>query len=187
MISLILFVLAAANSVQTSELPPQRPMNEMHGDCSNYHWNLSKELSLSARAPTSLASQARPEHLPPADVDRPYAVVLQPQTSVTFATKPGEDRGGPAKFSGLLAFTPPTDGIYRISASTGLWIDVVESGSLVPSAAHEMQTGCKTIFKSVAYRLKGGSPLIVQFNGSPNEIVRMLITEWPAVSGKPQN
>ena len=97
---------------------------------------------------------------------------------VKFVVAPQKDRGGPDKYSGLVSFVPATDGVYRVSASSGVWIDAVVAGTVVPSARFEMQTKCTTIFKSVAFELKGGAPVVLQINGSATPTVGLLVTPW---------
>jgi hypothetical protein len=77
----------------------------------------------------------------------------------------------------LLKPTPKDDELYRISASTGLWIDAVHFGARSPSEGFDAHGGCETIHKSVAFRLKGGQPHIIQLNGSPLKMAGLLITK----------
>jgi len=171
-------VVFLAASVVASELPPQRPMDALQGDCSNYGWNLKREFEVWGTQPIAVVAKPEPSALPLVDIDRRLDVTLQPHASVKFAVSPEKDRGGPNKFSGLISFVPPADGVYRVSAASGVWLDAVVSGAIVPSLRFEMQTKCTTIFKSIAYELKGGAPVTLQINGSAKPVLGLLISPW---------
>lgn len=172
-------VLTAVSPVAAETLPAPRPMEEMKGGCDAYAWDLAREFSLWAQTPQAAAASPGANGAPSVAPNTRLQIALHPHASVTFAVTPEKDRGGADKFSGLIAFTPPADGLYRISASSGLWIDAVQEGAAVESAGFEMQTGCETIFKSVAFPLKGGTPAIIQLNGSKTPDAGLLITQWP--------
>ncbi|MBK8457930.1 MAG: copper uptake system-associated protein [Phyllobacteriaceae bacterium] len=161
-----------------ADVPPPRPMDQMHGGCDAFAWNMSHEFhawegeAAMARAGTNVAA------VTPALVGKAIDVTLAPQPDVAFAAIPEQQRGGQDTFAGLVSFTPPAPGVWRVSASTGLWIDAVSAGALVKSAGFEMQTGCATIFKSVAYHLPGGAPVVLQLSGSKPQAVRILVTPW---------
>lgn len=170
----VVSVLATAATAQT-----QRSMDEMKGDCSAFAWNMAHEFEIWGRPGASITASASPASAPVVAVGAKLELLLAPHASVSFAAAPETDRGGPDKYSGVVKFTVPVDGVYRISASNGLWIDVVADGKPIPKVAFEMQTRCETIFKSVAYPLKAGSPLILQMNGSKSPTLGLSITPWP--------
>ncbi|MBX3504659.1 MAG: hypothetical protein KF895_04210 [Parvibaculum sp.] len=153
-----------------------RPMEEMQGDCSNYQWDMSEEFRLWETEASHVAASATADEAPAIGLATRYTVTLHPHDSVTFVATPEKDRGGEDRFSGLLKLEIPEDGLYRISASSGVWIDAVVDGKVVKSTSFEMQTKCNTVFKSVAYRLSGGNTALLQFNGSRSGTVDIAIT-----------
>jgi len=171
-------VLVAAGSAAAGELPPQRAMEEMQGDCTNFSWNMKRELELWQAKPAVVQANSKVSALPAVELSVRSEVALVVHPSVVFAVPPQKDRGGPDKYSGLVAFTPAKDGFYRVSAGSGVWIDAVVGSAIVNSARFEMQTKCTSIFKSVAFELKGGKPVTLQINGSATPSVGLLITEW---------
>lgn len=170
-------IVVAATAV-AADLPPQRPMEDMQGDCTNFAWNMKRELELWQTKPAVVQAQANAGALAELKLDQRSDVALVAHTSVTFPVPPQKNRGGPDKYSGLVAFTPAKDGVYRVSAGSGVWIDVVASGAIVTSSRFEMQTKCTGVFKSVAFTLKGGEQVTLQINGSATPAVGLLVTEW---------
>jgi hypothetical protein len=173
-----LVLLTNCASAPIPELPLQRSMEEMHGDCTNFSWDMSREFSLWSGSVTSVAASSTPDTTPIVTINRPTLLALAAQENVRFARAPEADRGGADRFAGLVSFVPAQDGLYRISASSGVWIDAVQNGEVVSSARFEMQTRCATIFKSVAYRLRGNEPVMIQINGSRTGEVRLLVSAW---------
>jgi len=174
-------ILLAANLVDARAADPslpQRAMPDMQGQCSNFGWNMAEEFKLWDGAPSAAIAKPSSDDLPALTLGARYNVALKPHVEVSFAAKPEQDRGAPTVFSGLVAFVVPRTGIYRVSASNGLWIDVVRNGTVIPSSAFEMQTKCATIFKSVAYRFDASDRMILQLSGSRTDQVGLLISLW---------
>ena len=161
----LLFAIPAV----AADVPPQRAFEQMRGTCSDFQWNLAREFSLWTGAPLAVSAATKAANAPAVLLERRHDVALAPTAGVTFAQPPQQVRGEPGRYSGIVRFSVPADGRYRVSAGD----------RLVESAAFEMQTRCDTIFKSVVFDLTAGTPLLLQFNGSPTEVVGVLITRWP--------
>lgn len=173
--TLIVAGLAWASATAALGGEPARPMTEMHGDCSNYLTDISGDLTLWAKAPTPIVAASTAAEAPAAPLESRLRIALKPHPEVRFAAAPEQMRGTPEKFSGLIAVKVEAAGAYRVSASNGLWVDVVGPTGLVPSRAFEMQTKCDRIFKTVTYDLPANALLIVQLNGGPAADVDLLI------------
>jgi hypothetical protein len=171
----LLFAIPAV----AADVPPQRAFEQMRGTCSDFQWNLAREFSLWTGAPLAATAATKAADAPAVLLERRHDVALVPTAGVIFAQPPQQLRGEPGRYSGIVRFSVPADGRYRVSAGNSLWYDVVAGDRLVESAAFEMQTRCDTIFKSVVFDLTAGTPLLLQFNGSPTEVVGVLITRWP--------
>lgn len=89
-----------------------------------------------------------------------------------------KDLGPAGSFSGMLAFTPPADGICRVSAGSALGIDAVVGARSVASGRFEMQPGCRTIFKSIAFAFRAGEPVVLQVGGSTLATAGLPVTRW---------
>jgi hypothetical protein len=176
-LNLVVLIIALIGTFASFARAEDTPMAQMQGGCADYKWDMTAEFAAWATKPTAIEAGREQNEAPVVDAGVHYDVTLRSHEAVQFVTAPEKDRGGPGKSSGLLKFTPKDDGLYRISASTGLWIDLVHFGARVPSDAFQMQTKCESIFKSVAFRLKGGQPHIIQLNGSPLKTAGLLISK----------
>lgn len=159
-------------------LPPQRSMDEMHGDCASFSWNMDREWRLWEDRPVAARASTAPRHPPVIKLDQRTSVTLTKRGSVRFAVAPEKAMGSPESYSGLLRFVPTKTGVYRVSAGGPLWIDAVVEGHRVASERFEMQTRCRTIFKSVAYALRAGVPVTLQLSGSETSSIELLVTPW---------
>jgi hypothetical protein len=175
LLTIVLLTVAFLGAAKADEAA--RPMAEMHGGCANFKMDLRHEFAI-WKSP-GIAQKAVPaaaDGVKAISTETKYAVELLPHPSVKFVAPPFKDRGGPDKFSGLLRLEVPKDGLYGVSASTGLWIDVVEGKTLVSAKRFEMQTGCDTIFKSVEFPLRKGVVYWLQLNGSAAGKVTIAVT-----------
>lgn len=154
---------------------PARPMAEMHGDCANYLTNIGPDLALWGRPFESVTASAESAKAATAPLERRLRLSLKPHPQVRFPAPPEQMRGAADKFSGLIAITTNTAGAYRLSASNGLWLDVVGPEGVIASRTFEMQTKCDRIFKTVTYDLPANTSLIVQLNGGSTPEVDLLV------------
>jgi len=159
-------------------LPPQRSMDDMHGDCAHFSWNMTREMDLWQGAAIEIRAGTASLHPPGVPLDQRVALTLAPHRQVRFVVPPGKAPGTDSTFSGLVVFTPPADGVYRVSAGHPVWIDAIVSGRSVASERFEMQTGCRTIFKSIAFAFHAGEPVVLQVSGSSLASVALLVTRW---------
>lgn len=162
---LLAAVLALTSATAALGGEPARPMAEMHGDCSNYLTDISRDLTLWDKTPVTLSAGATGSEATAAPLEMRLRIALKSHPQVRFAAPPEQMRGTPEKFSGLISIRTGAAGAYRLSAGDGLWLDVVGPAGLVPSRAFEMQTKCDRIFKTVTYELPADTHLIVQLNG----------------------
>jgi hypothetical protein len=175
---LILVVLLAASHLPANAADSRgRPMAEMMGDCSNYATDLRREFRLWTQPPAELRA------VPAGDVfagalrpDRRTSVALLSADRVRFAVQPSENRMAADRFGGTVRISPLPAGVWRVSASRGVWIDIATGGALVEAPNFEMQTKCSTIFKTVTFRVPPKADLVLQLNGSPAATVDILLT-----------
>ena len=78
-------------------------------------------------------------------------LALAPQTDVTFALPPerGPRRDNP--HAAVVPFAPGEAGTYHVALSAPAWLDVVQEGAIVPSAAFVSFTDCPGLRKIVAF------------------------------------
>ena len=152
-----------------------RPMDEMHGDCTNFATDLDREFALMTSSAPASATGAGPEDAP---VVSPgvFDFTLHPQSQVRFAATPAQERGGDDSFAGVVSLGDLPEGHWRVSADSGAWIDLVAGGELLDSPEFEMQTGCAELFKTVTFEHDGMGPVLMQITGSRSAQIRISIT-----------
>lgn len=157
-----------------------RPLEEMRGGCDNYAWDVRSELAAMDRPTTSLtAGQDRAAAAAISIGARAYEVRLIRLEQVIRLTEPHSRRQSAGHYAGLLTFTVPHDGVYRISVAGPIWLEVVSETGPVVSQSFEMQTGCPKIFKSVAFTLHAAGRYWLQLSDSLAATAKMLITRAP--------
>ena len=110
--------------------------------------------------------------------DTAATIRLHNQRLVRFRQQPGQSRMPQDPHAGILAVEIPSAGRWRVSASTPVWIDMVASAGVVPSAAHGRMAPCTTIRKVVEFDLQPGRHLI-QLSGNPGPQLRLMVSRAP--------
>ena len=154
-------------------------MSEMHGGCSDFAWDLSEEFRALEAGPRLFRAAADPATLDQSRLELAgaYRVRLHPVGSVRFAREPERDWAGGGGFAGSVAFRASDTGAYRVSAGRKVWIDAVSGGAFVTPDAFEMQSGCDSLFKSVAFSFDAGREVVLQLNGE-SDTVDLVVSRW---------
>jgi hypothetical protein len=71
--------------------------------------------------------------------------------------------------------TPSKAGIYKITLSSEGWIDVIQNGQFVKSAAFSGATGCDGIRKSVKFDL-AAQPFTIELSSVPADTIRIAVS-----------
>ncbi|MDZ5646264.1 hypothetical protein [Nitrospirillum sp. BR 11828] len=90
----------------------------------------------------------------------PARVTLAPKAGVTLAAAPPASQSKPvaeSTYAGILSFTVPAAGPYRIALDAGAWIDVVAEGKALDSTSHKHGPNCSGIHKVVDFGLAAGT------------------------------
>ena len=95
---------------------------------------------------------------------------------MTFAAGPAKLNGAPSSQAGLVRFRVKKAGRYRVSITSGHWVDVVDGAQLVPSVDFQGHVGCERPRKIVEYELPAGRDLTLQLSGSSDSPVVVAIT-----------
>jgi hypothetical protein len=145
--------------------------------CTRFKWDVSRELAVMKQTPQAITAATQPgEKLPQLNVGTLYSLKLTDQTQVTFAAGPAKVNGAPGAQAGLMRFRVTKAGRYRISITSGHWVDVVDGVQLVPSVDFQAHVGCERPRKIVEFDLPAEHPLTLQFSGSSDSEVVMAIT-----------
>jgi hypothetical protein len=148
----------------------------MAGGCDAFTWDVSHELDVLGQPARSIAAGTdgkKPVHL---ELDQHYSVKLAPQSSVRFAAKPGKPMLEDGAHAGVLSFHTPKAGRYRVSITTGHWLDVLDGGLLIVSSDFQGQRGCEKVHKIVQYELSGNKDFVLQLSGGTQANVSVAIT-----------
>jgi hypothetical protein len=147
------------------------------GGCDSFTWDVSHELDVlakPARAVTAATDGKKPVHL---ELDQRYSVKLVPQGTVHFAVKPGKPMAEGGAHAGVFSFHTPKAGRYRVSLTTGHWLDIVDGGLVVVSSDFQAQRGCAKVHKIVQYELSGNKDFILQLSGDVQANLDVAITQ----------
>jgi hypothetical protein len=104
-------------------------------------------------------------------------VTLHPADRVALtATSKTEKRGEVPTFAGLLVFSVPRDGNYRVSADGALWLDVLEGDKVLERRKLDRRIQCGHVHKSLGFALTAGVMYWLQLSGSKVQEVRLLLS-----------
>jgi len=145
--------------------------------CTHFKWDVSRELAVMKQTPQVISAAAKPgADVPQLNVGTLYSLKLTDEARVTFATGPAKASGAPGAQAGLVRFRVKKAGRYRVSITSGHWVDVVDGGQLVPSVDFQGHVGCERPRKIVEFDLPAERTLTLQFSGSNDPEVVMAIT-----------
>lgn len=82
-------------------------------------------------------------------------------------------------FGGFVRLTVPRDGMYRISADSTLWIEVIDGEKPIERVRVAPRLHCGLIHKSLVFPLKRERSYWLEISGSKRSDVAVLITEEP--------
>jgi hypothetical protein len=97
----------------------------------------------------------------------------------TMAGKTNPSQNVENLFGGFVRLTVPRDGMYRISADSTLWIEVIDGEKPIERARIAPRLRCGRIHKSLGFPLKRERSYWLEISGSKRSDVAVLITEEP--------
>jgi hypothetical protein len=153
------------------------PVYAEEDDCSHFSWNVSHELAVMKQKPESVSAATTPgSQLPLLKVDHVYELKLSPQAGISFSAPPVKPTLNDSAQGGLARLRVPKAGVYRISISSGHWIDVVSGQQIIKSKDFQGSRGCERPHKIVEFELPANTDLVIQFSGSTETSVAAAIT-----------
>ena len=145
--------------------------------CRRFKWDVARELAVMQETPQALVAGVKPgTDIPQLAVGTLYVLKLADQSLVTFAAAPAKRNVAPAVHAGIAGFRVARAGRYRVSVTSGHWIDVLDGVQIVPSVDFQGHVGCKRPSKIVEFDLAARRDLTLQFSGSSDEEVIVAIT-----------
>src|ERR1700730_11352676 len=151
--------------------------------CSHFTWYVSHELAVMKQTPKAITAATKPgAGTPLLHVDTLYELKLSPQSAVTYSAKPAKPTLNDSAQGGLVRFHVDKAGLYRVSITSGHWIDVVDGEQLVKSKDFSGSRECARPHKIVEFELPANKDLVLQFSGSTDSSVVTAITPVAASS-----
>lgn len=153
------------------------PLSADEVDGCHFVWDVSHELAVMKQTPQAVmaAVKSGPD-APLLQVDKLYDLKLSGQSGVTYAVKPAKPTLNDSIQGGVARFRLDKAGTYRISITTGHWIDVVDGSQVIKSRDFTGARGCARPRKIVEYDLPAGKDLTLQLSGSSDASVLLTIT-----------
>jgi hypothetical protein len=148
--------------------------------CSHFSWDVSHELAVMKQTakPVTAATQ-RGTGIPRLEVDKLYDLKLAPQSGVKYIVTPAKPTLNDSTQGGLARFRVSKDGLYRVSLTSGHWIDVVDGEQLIKSKDFQGSRGCARPHKIVEFVLPANKDLVLQLSGAVESPVTLTITPAP--------
>lgn len=152
------------------------------GGCSHFSWDVSHELKVMKQTAAPLTAATKPDQAPAIQIDKLYELKLAAQSAVTYSIKPAKPASSDSAQGGLVRFHVDKAGLYRVSITSGHWIDVVDGEQLVKSKDFSGSHDCPRPHKIVEFELPANKDLVLQFSGSTDSSVMTAITPVAASS-----
>jgi hypothetical protein len=145
--------------------------------CTQFKWDVSRELAVMKETPQAVTAATKlGPAVPQLNVAALYSLKLADQARVTFAAAPAKASAAPGAQAGLVQFRVKKAGRFRVSITSGHWVDVVDGVQLLKSVDYQGHVDCERPRKIVEFDLPAGRVLTLQFSGSSDPEVTMAIT-----------
>ena len=103
-------------------------------------------------------------------------VPLSPVEKIHFTQTP-ERPPAPATYAAVLTLAPPAAGVYTVSLSAGVWIDIFQDGAALHPLAFSGAKDCPDIRKSLKFQLSAKTAVIQVSNAAAPEISLVVLPE----------
>lgn len=171
---------ARAQGESRSEGPGQSRGQAQGQGCHDFAWDVHQERALFAGEAHSVQGGTTAAATPTVRPDRLYTVQLAPQPQVRYVTAPGKVALSDGAYGGMVKFTVPHSGSYRVSLDAPFWIDVVADGRLLGTEDFSGQRGCANPRKIVIFKMPAGQQLWLQISGAHHAQAQFTVTAVPA-------
>ncbi|MDB5629235.1 MAG: hypothetical protein JWQ51_1575 [Tardiphaga sp.] len=156
-----LMLLVAATAVRAAE----------PSGCDKFKWPIEGERAALTTSERPLLKSGGELSIP----GRAVTVALLPSPEARLPT-PAERNFPPDTFAGYVTVAAPkTPGLYAVSLSEALWIDVVQDGKRLKPVAFSGATDCAGLRKTMRFELTA-QPLTIQLSGGKADRVNLLLS-----------
>jgi hypothetical protein len=143
--------------------------------CGKFAWDVSADRQALAAAGGTVVSSV--ESLPTLQ-GAALTLRLRPPNEVAFSRQPERAPKNAAARAGIMHTEVPAAGLYRISLSTGAWLDVIQDGRFIKPQAFSGVKGCDGLRKSLRFQLVAG-PLTLQVSDAEGEEIAIVVGREP--------
>jgi hypothetical protein len=141
--------------------------------CDKFKWPLDKERATLNGTDLPKVTSGAQTRWP---VPFATTVVLVLFTDAKLPMAPERMPKSPASFAGFVEVpTLSKAGTYKVTLSSEGWIDVIQNGQFVKSAAFSGAQGCDGIRKSVKFDLTA-SPFTIELSSVPADTIRIAVS-----------
>jgi hypothetical protein len=144
------------------------------GGCESFAWSVSTELQwLKASDSETLTSGSKRPSLP----DKAISLTLVPmdKASLPVPSTSRRKNNNADHYGGFVTFDSVGDpGIYQVSLPMAGWVDVIQDGKAIKSAAHSGKMDCDGVRKTVRFPI-GPGPVTVEISGIPKDSIKFTI------------
>ncbi|MGH6799611.1 MAG: hypothetical protein ACREDI_14665 [Roseiarcus sp.] len=139
--------------------------------CGGFRWPVDRERAALVRADKpSLPNGGALAY------DVATTLELQPLSAAGLPKAPERAPKSPSAFAGHFALAAPAKpGVYRVTISSGGWIDVIDGGTYLHPIAFTGATACEGARKSVKFELPP-RPLTFQFSGVLRDQISVIVS-----------
>lgn len=145
--------------------------------CAHFVWDVGHELAVMKQRPQAVTAGIKAgSEAPLLQLDKLYDLKLSGQGGVSYAAKPAKPTLNDSVQGGIARFHTDEAGAYRVSITSGHWIDVVDGTQVIKSRDFTGARGCERPRKIVEFELPAGKELTLQLSGSTDAAVMLAIT-----------
>ena len=108
--------------------------------------------------------------------EKAITLSLRPMSEVSFPVTPtSRHKSRASAFGGIIEFEGvPEPGIYQVTLAKRGWVDIVQNGKAIHSAAHTGKKDCDGVRKSVRFGI-GPGPFSVEVSNFADESAKFVI------------
>ena len=139
--------------------------------CSGFRWPLDHERAALVRADKpSLPNGGALAY------DAAMTLEIQPLSAAGLPKAPERPPRSTDSFAGHFTLAAPAKpGVYRLTISSGAWVDVLDGGAYLHPIAFSGAKDCEGARKSVKFDLPS-RPLALQFSGVPGDQISVIVS-----------
>ena len=161
----ILALLAVLSISATSALAAEEPSG-----CDKFKWPVERDrAALTAPDRARLASGSEQAAIPPSAIT---LALVAPQAAKL--PSPPERAPKDGTFAGFTSIKAAKAGLYTISLSSGVWVDLIQDGHFLKPVAFSGATDCEGIRKTMKYQLSD-KPFVLQISGAKDDSLSISI------------